>query len=218
MQLLRELFQGTVEYQAWGWNAITVSSIIAIALTGLQYKWGVWKQYQTIRDTGSIEAISAVWHGYFTILLITIGIYGWRHNSIAMVLNSVLATGHFLVFRAVLKRQEISGREKMILILATCIPIAMLLLPWTEAILLIANVVSIGSLALQAWTIWKKKNAGAVETDLIFIYLVAIVFWVVYSYALGILAMKIVMTIILIVFSLTYWLCRFKFPARQPAS
>jgi len=195
-----------LEYQNWGWNAIIVSSFATIILAFLQYRLGIWNQYLTIKKANSVKSISAGWHGYFTFLFVTIGVYGWHHHSVAMVFNSILATGHFLIFWEIIRRRKMTKTEKSVIAIAVCMPFAMGLSPWKESMLLVANIGNIFSLSMQSWTIWRNQDAGEVDSQLLLVYLVATIFWVVYSFAIGAWAMEIITTVFLCLISLTYWL------------
>jgi len=37
----------TIEWQSWGWNAVTVSFLATVAFTVFQ-SWGLWQQHATI--------------------------------------------------------------------------------------------------------------------------------------------------------------------------
>ena len=200
--MLIEFFHQTIEYQRWGFNMLTVSSLATIFFTTV-LGWAFWKQDQTVRERHSGKSVSALWHTYYAFLSLSTLIYGFHVTSIALIYNGLLCIPRFSIILGLRRYKGFALTEKISLAGFAVLPIAMYILPWKDPVFLVIAFGSIIAYAFQPWEIWKNKSAGDVDIRLIITYFIATLFWVIYSYIANIWSLMIINRIMLVLVGLT---------------
>ena len=83
---MSSIFRNSIEWQGWGYNALTISfigTVIFIVLEG----WGLRIKNRSIWRNKSGESISVILFIYLGCLFITVSIYGCCIKSIAAIFN-----------------------------------------------------------------------------------------------------------------------------------
>ena len=179
---LMGLLKSTVEYQNWGYNALTFSAIGTFLFTFLQM-WSFGQQNKRIWSSRSGEAVSVPMFSYWLFYWTAFLIYGVFGKSIAIVFNSLMFLTTIPILLGLYKFKGFVRREKILFGIFSLIPVAMFYCPQAQkpALLLALLMGVLFSIALQPYEIWQKKSAGSVEPKLLVVFAVTAVFWFAYG-------------------------------------
>ena len=216
--VLRHWMQDTVEWQNWGWNALTVSFIATVAFTVFQ-GWGVWKQNETIRMRRSGESVSVLLFAYFSCVFFSFLYYGFIVRSIAAACNGLLGFLHVLVLASLWRFKGFTSTEKVVVAALPLMIVAMATVPWKNTLLLLIMAGSLLPLAQQPIEMWRNKSAGAVDMRFVSIFMASTIFWTIYAFAIDNWVLKVInpsaLAILVVTSSLWY---RYRRPGTLPAS
>lgn len=173
-----------VEFQNWGFNALTLSSFMTIVFTIFQ-GYGFVMQGRKIFKEESVEAISPVTFFLFLFFFMSFMIYGIEKKSIAIIFNGLLfipvAPIVFGIFRY---KKKINFEEIILFILTLSIVPMMIWIKNKEGLLSILLFFSLMSLVSQVLAVFKNKGIGALDIKLILIFMSTSVFWLMYAISL----------------------------------
>jgi len=193
----------TVEYQGWGYNSLTVGTIGAFTFLIFE-TWGMYKQAKKIWDDRSAGVLSVHWFGYVAGFMLACVPYGIAIKSATITTAAVVVFIFHLpilwgiyIFRGY-KKHEVIG----LWLYALMLP-AMVLLPWIDIVYLACSMGTIWAFASQPWEMWRAKDRGEVEIQMIVIFLVSFTFWTIYAFAVQAIALMILNPFLLAILVVT---------------
>jgi len=211
-----EFFRNTVEYQNFGFNALTISSLATVIFTLFQ-GWGFWKQNQSIWKERSGKSVSVNFFSYCCFYFFTFIIYGAYKHGLAMMFNGCLG---FVVLPILIGLGKYKGFTRsnvmLILVFGMMIP-AMIFTSEKDSLFTMLLFGILFSAITQPYEIWKTKNAGAVDPRLSITFIVNGVFWFVYALSIGNRPLAIFQPIAVVFFSVTLALWKKYQPAKGGA-
>ena len=177
-----EILKSTVEYQNWGYNALTFSAIGTFFFTILQM-WSFGQQSKLIWASCSGESVSVKMFSYWFFYWMSFSVYGVAGKSIAIVFNGLMFLATAPILLGLYKFKGFVRQEKILFWIFALIPLVMYYCPKPQkpTLLLILLMGVLFSIILQPYEIWQKKNAGKVEPKLLAIFAVTAVFWFAYG-------------------------------------
>lgn len=199
----------TVEWQGWGYNALTISFIATAVFTVLE-GWGFLMQNRSIWRNKSGESISVSLFIYFGCLFITVIAYGYCIKSIAAILNGMLGFLHLPILFGLWKYKGYTKLETGCLCVFPVMIPAMIFLPWKDLLMISLLFGSIIPLAMQLYEMWRAKSAGVVDARFIGILIISTAFWVVYAFAIENWVMEVIYPLTLVILILIFVL-RFRY-------
>ncbi len=191
-------FNNTVEWQGWGYNALTISFIATAVFTVLE-GWGFWMQNLSIWRNKSGESISVSLFIYFGCLFITVIVYGYYIKSIAAIFNGMLGFLHLPILFGLWKHKGFTKLEKGALSICPLMIPAMIFLPWKDLLMISLLFGTIIPLSMQLYEMWRTKSAGVVDARFIAILIISTAFWVVYAFAIQNWVMEVIYPLTLVI-------------------
>jgi len=191
-------FKNTVEWQGWGYNALTFSFIATAVFTVLE-GWGFWMQSLSIWRNKSGESISVSLFIYFGCLFITVIVYGYYIKSIAAIFNGILGFLHLPILFGLWKYKGFTKLEKGALYICPLMIPAMIFLPWKDLLMISLLLGTIVPLVMQLHEMWRAKSAGVVDARFIGILIISTAFWVVYAFAIQNWVMEVIYPLTLVI-------------------
>lgn len=173
-------YSNFIEYQNWGWNAITVS-FIGTVIFGIIEGWGIWQQRKTIIMKNSSQSIPMMANAYFCVFFICFFIYGIQMHSIAMIINGLLAIPFIAMHTVAIKTSDSTKSEKWHISFLALIPL-IVFSPYSQKLFAVMLVVAslIGTQTLIK--ILYEKDSGSVEPKFLWALILCISFWEVYAW------------------------------------
>lgn len=179
---MEEFIKNTIEYQNWGWNAVTVSFIGTIIFTILQM-WSSFEQGRTIFRKRSGESVSSSLFIYAGWYCFTFLVYGMVRNSIAMSLNGLLCIPYAFAVYGLYRFKGFNGFEKFLLVACAGMgPVIYLLSGTAREIALTAIVIGLLiPLAIQVREMYRTKSPGAMDPRFVTVLILSCIFWFIYG-------------------------------------
>ncbi len=202
-------FKNTVEWQGWGYNALTISFIATAVFTVLE-GWGFWMQNRSIWRNKSGESISASLFIYFGCLFITVIAYGYYIKSIAAIFNGMLGFLHLPILFGLWKYKGFTKLETGALYVFPLMIPAMIFLPWKDLLMISLLLGTIVPLLMQLYEMWRAKSAGVINARFIGILIISTAFWVIYAFAIRNWVMEVIYPLTLVILILIFVL-RFRY-------
>ena len=190
--------KNTVEWQGWGYNALTISFIATAVFTVLE-GWGFWIQNRSIWQNKSGESISGSLFIYFGCLFVTVIAYGYYIKSIAAIFNGMLGFMHLPILFGLWKYKGFTKLEKGALYVFPLMIPAMIVLPWKDLLMISLLFGTIIPLAMQLYEMWREKSAGVINARFIGILIISTAFWVIYAFAIENWVMKVIYPVTLVI-------------------
>jgi len=198
---------GTLEYQNWGFNSLTIGSLGTLAFTIVE-GWGLTKQNGTIWKTKSGESVSINLFSFLLFFLFAFFIYGLYIKSIAVIINGlVLGILHVPILFGLWRFKGFSRMEKVCFAISFAMIPAMIFVPWKDAVYIVIVSGAVFAIATQPWEIWERKSSGVVDIHLLVAYSLSTTFWVVYAFSTKQVPLEISTSItsIIIIVTLALW-------------
>jgi uncharacterized protein with PQ loop repeat len=202
-------FKNTVEWQGWGYNALTISFIGTAFFTILE-GWGFCMQNRSIWQNKSGESISVSLFIYFGCLFITVIVYGYYIKSIAAIFNGMLGFLHLPILFGLWKYKGYTKLEKGALYLFPLMIPAMIFLLEKDLLMISLLLGTIVPLLMQLYEMWRAKSAGVLNASFIGILIISTAFWVVYAFAIRNWVMEVIYPLTLVILILIFVL-RFRY-------
>ena len=168
-----------IEFQKWGWNAISISFIRTI-IFGLILGWGLFHQIKTIRKTDSAKSIPVIMSLYFAFHFFTFSVYGFRQHSLAMMINGSLGILWLGIYISATHRPDSLGRTKLESLFVV-LPIVMSLMEEPSILMTIMFVIASTILLDLPRQILQNKNSGSVDPKFLLCFICSSIFWAIYS-------------------------------------
>lgn len=178
-----------IEIEQFGLNAITITFIISASVAFLE-AWGLWQQNMTLwcYPEKKGQSLSVCWFCYIAAAFVISAFYGLSKKSLNLTFcGALLAILHIPILVGLWKIKGFKKAEKIfalflfLLVLATAIPSTVL----RSFMFLAFSIPTAIVLATQPYEIWKNKNSGVVEINLLRTYFLGGLTWVGYSLAVG---------------------------------
>lgn len=203
---LFSIIKGTVEYQNWGWNMMAVSVVGTVIFT-LVVARGLWRQNKNVWSKRSGESLSVVWFAYFTGMFSSAILYGIHQSSATIVFNcAILLVMHFPILRGLWRFKVWSLSEKIqTTVYVFVMPIAMAIIPNKEATFVVFSLGMIYSASTQPWEMWRNRSAGVVDAQFIVCQIVSTMFWGIFAFTTGAIALMILNPALFVLFSATLY-------------
>jgi uncharacterized protein with PQ loop repeat len=198
-------FKNTVEWQGWGYNALTISFIATAVFTVLE-GWGFWMQNLSIWRNKSGESISVVLFIYFGCLFISVIAYGYNIKSMAAIFNGMLGFLHLPILFGLWRYKGYTKLEIGCLCAFPAMIPAMIFLPWKDLLMISMLFGSIIPLAMQLYEMWRAKSAGVVDARFLGVLIISTAFWVVYAFAIQNWVMEVIYPLTLAILVLIFLL------------
>jgi len=193
---------GFVEFQDFGWNAMTIGFIGTIFFLFLQ-TWGTYSQAKTIWSQKSGLSVSVPLFAYNTGSFFIGFVYGLTIKSLAvMLIGGVLCIMHLPIMLGLFKYKKFKRWEVFFIFGLLIAVIICISLPYKDYAFFSFNIGTIIVLTLQPWEIIKNKDAGSVEPRLNLTFAVSSIFWIIYGFAIGDWVLKIISPSYLILHSI----------------
>ena len=196
-------FKNTVEWQGWGYNALTISFIATAVFTVLE-GWGFWMQNRSIWRNKSGESISVSLFIYFGCLFIAVIAYGYYIRSIAAIFNGMLGFMHLPILFGLWKYKGFTKLEKGALYVFPLMIPAMIFFPWKDLLMISLLFGTIIPLAMQLYEMWRAKSAGVINARFIGILIISTAFWVIYAFAIRNWVMEVIYPLTLVILILIF--------------
>lgn len=184
MAQLFEIINNTVEFQNFGFNAITISFIATLAITILQIIAAI-KQNKRIRINRSGENWTLTLFAYLSFYFLSFIFYGISRNSLALFLSGI--PGFFyipiLVNIWIYKENSKFDRISSILLFFT-VPFIAISQYKGMAILFVFGL-GATSMLIQTYKMIKEKDYKDVEPMFLVSFFVSSLFWFIYSTAIN---------------------------------
>jgi uncharacterized protein with PQ loop repeat len=197
--------KNTVEWQGWGYNALTISFIATAVFTVLE-GWGFWMQNISIWRNKSGESISVSLFIYFGCLFSTVIAYGYYIKSIAAIFNGMLGFMHLPILFGLWKYKGFTKLEKGALCVFPLMIPAMIVLPWKDLLMISLLFGTIVPLVMQLYEMWRAKSAGVIDARFIGILIISTAFWVIYAFAIQNWVMEVIYPLTLVILILIFML------------
>ena len=202
-------FKNSVEWQGWGYNALTISFIATAVFTVLE-GWGFWMQNLSIWRSKSGASISVSLFIYFCCLFITVIAYGFYIKSIAAIFNGMLGFLHVPILFGLWKYKGFTKLETGALCIFPLMVPAMISLPWKDLMMISLLFGTIVPLLMQLYEMWRAKSAGVLNARFIGILIISTAFWVIYAFAIENWVMEVIYPLTLVILILIFAL-RFRY-------
>lgn len=202
-----EWILGTTEFQNWGLNSPTIGSLGIIVFTLIE-GWGLKKQNENIWENTSGESVSVTFFSFVMFFMFTFFIYGIYANSLSITINGlVLGILHVPIVAGLWKFKGFSKAEKICAAASAMMIPTMIFLPWKDAIYLVLAFTTLLAASTQPWEIWRNNKAGELSIQLLIVYLMSTIFWMVYAFSTRQLALEITTsaTLVIIVITIILW-------------
>ncbi|PKM91493.1 hypothetical protein CVU82_02760 [Candidatus Falkowbacteria bacterium HGW-Falkowbacteria-1] len=173
-----------VEIQNWGFNSLTISSLMTMVFTIFQ-AYGFTKQGQKIWRRRSAKSLSAPFFFLFFFYFIAFIFYGLSKNSLAMVFNGLLFIPCIPVVMGIIKFKGLSLLDFLSFIFAAAIVPIMIVTNQKDIFVFILLVISLTTLATQPLTMIREGSRGSVEIKFVVVFLLTGVFWFVYALSIN---------------------------------
>lgn len=189
-----------VEFQNWGFNILTISSLMTVLFTIFQ-GYGFIKQSQKIWREKSVKSISPPFFFLFFFYFIAFIFYGIYKNSLAMIFNGSLFITCIPIVLGIIKFKKMSLVDWLsFFLLAAIVPI-ILIIKEKDTFIFSVLLVGLAVLILQLLTIIKAKSIGSMEIRFIFISFATGLCWFVYSCFISNWALQIFNFCIILIYS-----------------
>ena len=173
-----------IEWQSWGWNAITVSFVATAAFTVFQ-SWGLWKQDETVRTRQSGASIAVLPFAYIGCVFLAFSYYGIAIGSAAATFNGLLGLLHVRVLASLWRFKRFTRAETILVAGFPLMIVAMIVVPSRGTLLLVLMGGSLVPMAQQPLEMWRARSAGAVDIRYVAIFMTSSAFWTIYALAIG---------------------------------
>ena len=179
---MSEILKSTVEYQNWGYNALTFSAIGTFLFTFLQM-WSFGQQAKLVWVSRSGESVSVKMFSYWFFYWIAFSLYGVAGKSIAIAFNGLMFLATAPILLGLYKFKGFTRWEKISFSVFSLIPALMFYCPKAQkpTLLLVLLMGVLFSITLQPYEIWQKKSAGSVEPKLLVVFALTSIFWFAYG-------------------------------------
>lgn len=211
-----EILTHTVEYREWHQTAVRVS-VIGTAFLSLVVAHGFFRQAKNIWTARSGEGVSAVWLLYFTGMFASAVFYGIHKGSAAIIVQcGVLFVMQLPILLGLWRFKRWSYLEKtQAVIYLIPMPIAVAMTPHVELLFTAISLGAIYSTATQPFEMWKTKKAGVLDSWLVASNAASCLFWSIFAFSTGQVALMILNPPLVVLFSLTLFLWfRYRDPAK----
>jgi len=202
-------FKNTVEWQGWGYNALTISFIGTAIFTILE-GWGFCMQNRSIWQNKSGESISVSLFSYFGCLFITVIVYGYYIKSIAAIFNGMLGFLHLPILLGLWKYKGYTKLETGCLCVFPVMIPAMIFIHGKNLLMIFLLFGTIMPLVMQLYEMWRAKSAGVINARFIGILIISTAFWVIYAFAIRNWVMEVIYPLTLVILILIFVL-RFRY-------
>ena len=196
-----------VEFQHFGANPLTVSFIGTVVCTVLQ-GWGLWKQWETIGEERSGEAVPALLYGYFAAIFASTIVFGFRAHTLALMLNGTLGFGYLKVYLRATSYADNPGRKLWHILFVLFLPI-MAVCPDPDQFTFV--LLGIGTLTIFMWPIKMvlRKTKGVNEISFLWTFFASSAFWLGYYWYVDIMPLFIINVVsvptVAVTIALWYW-------------
>jgi uncharacterized protein with PQ loop repeat len=168
-----------IEINGWGLN-LQSFTFVMIVVFGLYGAWGLVQQIRKVRKNGS-ESVSVMWNLACAFMFASYMSYGLFEGTLATVVQSLLRAPFYAVLLILIckDRKGFTWIEWVALCglvgnLALSIvdhEAVFLYLSWLGAVIAID----------QPWQIYKNRKRGSVSIELLWAYMLSIIFWLSYG-------------------------------------
>lgn len=196
-----------LEYQNWGFNALTVSFLLSLLLTAIS-AWGLVQQNQTIWRDKKAEAVSVFWLAYYAMLQLAILIYGLSLGSAALIINGLLALLYIPILIGLRKFKGFSVPEKISMWVFAVAITLMAFLPYKPLFFFVFAIGGLLSALMQPIEMWHKRSAQGLNIKLIGTILLGNIIWLSYGVAVKDWVLIIVNAVAFLIFGATALLWR----------
>lgn len=175
-----------VEYQRWGWNALTLSFLATIFLSFFD-GYGLWDQRRQIKQKKSVKSLGTIWFLNQMFVFAQFLVYGIYIKSFALAFHGLEFFLHLPIFLLVWKyhwKEKGTTRwEKFWLGTFVLTTVGIVLLPaWRDTLFSLMYISRLPAFLNKPWAIWKEKSPGVVSVKMVFIFFIGSLFWVVYAF------------------------------------
>jgi hypothetical protein len=207
--ILIEIIKGTVEFQNWGLNILTISALGTVFFTLLQ-AWSLLRQNKAIWQNRSGESINVTIFSYWLFYFMAFTIYGFGNKSIAMVANGLLFIVFIPIILGLWKFKKFNLIEKLGFSVFWIIPLKMHIDPISDRqnLLLIFLIGILLFSIFQPYEVWKNKHPGSIEPKMLLVFMATNIFWFVYGLTIKDMALIVFNPLGFLVFAVTFWLWR----------
>lgn len=204
-----------MEFENWGWNAITISFIATMVMAAFT-AWGLFYQLIAVWKNKSGLSVSVVWFSFGLGLYGVFALYGIELNSWALMLSGV-SRGllHLPILIGLWKFKGFSSFEKVLTVGVIASLVITGILPHRAWIFFVFSMVALVFVAAWPWEIYRNKDSGVVELKLICVYLANSVFWIIYGVAIGDWVLIVTSPLYTVVSLITVALCYIYRPAQN---
>lgn len=179
-----EFIRNSIEYQGWGLNSLTISSLITI-LFSLTQGYGLIEQGKQILKQKSTLSLSQPFFVYSAYYFVAFICYGLNKQSLVMIFNGLLVLAHIPIIIGFIRYQKTTSRKNLLINLPALLIPAMIFSDNKEIVLLFSLGGILFFLGAQLMEMLKSKSRGAVNISYLIIFLSTNIFWLIYASAIS---------------------------------
>jgi uncharacterized protein with PQ loop repeat len=168
-----------IEISSWGWNLKTFSFLSIIATTLLSI-YGHISQIKTIIKKNSGKSIPLAMHAFFVVFNISFLIYGFRLNSLTIIVESVLGIFYLTIYILAGSKNDSTGMKMWHFGFIIAIP-AIIITAHPERVMNCLFIFACACLLQSPIEIVRRQNSGAVNPRSALVFLVNGSFWSIYA-------------------------------------
>lgn len=176
-----EFLQSTMEYRAWGFNALTISFIATLGFSIFQ-GWGVWNQNQGVWREKSGKSVDTPMMLYSLFFFMTYHIYGWQIGSLSIIFNGLLGFLFIPLAIGLWKFDGFTKNDKVYLLISFSLLILIFMVKERDLVVTVAMFMVNVFLYRQVRETY-RYGRGVLSGTFILSFLTSTVFWVVYGFA-----------------------------------
>ncbi len=178
-----------VEYQQWGWNALTLS-FLATVLLSIFDGYGLWDQRRKIKEEESVRSLGTIWFLNQMFVFAQFLLYGIYIRSFALAFHGLEFFLHLpillYIWKYHWKEKGTTAWEKFWLGTFVLTTAGIIALPeWRTELFSVMYLSRLPAFMNKPWAIWKEKSPGVVSIKMVLIFLAGSVFWVIYAFKFG---------------------------------
>lgn len=180
METLVQFFNNSIEVKNFGFNIITISSLMTVILSTYQM-WGLTKQAATIKRKKSIESIYLPLFIFAFFYLTTTIMYGLYTDKLSVIYNGLNAVFFLIILLMAWRYKKINLTDILSLcIFSLLIPLMIIVSDKKIAYMGCASIMLCLGL-LQLILLIRTKKRGSLEPKLFNVYLVTNSSWLIYG-------------------------------------
>ncbi len=199
-----EFIKNSVEYQQFGWNALTIGFVMTVIFTFFQ-GYGLFAQNRVIWKEKSGESLSTLFFIYMTFYFTNFMFYGLAEGKIGMVFNALLVIMYVPILIGLWKYKTFSLKEtytSLLCVICLFPSYALMNGLYRESFFLALLIGICLFQCMPIYEMWRAKSGGAVSLNYLIMFMITAVGWLIYAIAIHNLMLEIFNPIAILLFGI----------------